>query len=161
MERRWVFDASPLIALGKIGLLDTLKIMAARRVIPEAVAAEVDAGRVQDPAKRWLGGTPEVEIVPVTVRPSVLPWGLGAGESAAISFAAEHPGFRVVLDERAARACAKALGVHPLGTLGILTLAKRQGVVAEVRPLIDALLAAEYRLAPALIDLVLRDAGES
>ena len=45
LVRRWVFDVSPLIALGKIGLLDLPEALGAERVIPEAVAEEVRAGR--------------------------------------------------------------------------------------------------------------------
>ena len=160
MDRRWVFDASPLIALGKVGLLGLLEKLSARRVIPEAVAQEVRAGRDTDPAKRWLAGGPAVSVVPSAVLPVVAEWKLGAGEGAAISFALQNPGFEAVLDERAGRACAKALGLRPVGTLGLLTLAKRQGAIAAVRPSIEALLGAGYHLGADLIAVVLEEAGE-
>lgn len=68
MDRRWVFDASPLIALGKIGLLDLLEKLSAECVIPKVVAEEVRAGRDSDPAKVWL---PERRCVDGRNRPPV------------------------------------------------------------------------------------------
>ena len=158
--RRWVFDASPLIALGKAGLLGLLETLNVEGVIPEAVAEEVAAGDSADPAKVWLLGDPPFPVVPAPVLPLVAAWGLGGGESAAISYALEHPDVEAVLDERAARACAQTLGVRPRGTLGILVLAKREGAVAAVRPHIDALLAAGYHLGADLIAVVLVEVGE-
>ena len=158
--RRLVFDASPLIALGKAGLLGLVERLDAEGVVPEAVAAEVGAGDDADPAKRWLRDGPPFPVVPAPVRPTVAAWGLGAGESAAISYALDHPGAEAVLDDRAARACAQTLGVRPRGTLGLLVLAKREGLVAEVRPPIDALLAAGYHLGDDLVAAVLADVGE-
>lgn len=93
--------------------------------------------------------------------PTVAAWGLGEGESAVISHAVRHRGATAVLDDRAARACAAALGVETRGTLGLLVLAKRAGVLSEIRPAIDALLAAGYYLGPALVDIVLADANET
>lgn len=158
--RRWVFDASPLIALGKAGLLDLPEQLAVEGVIPEAVAAEVMAGEETDPARRWLQSGPPFPVVAVPVAPVVAAWDLGTGESAAISYALAHIGTEAVLDERAARTCAKALGVRARGTLGLLVLAKREGVVLAVRPHVEALLAAGYHLGADLVALVLARVGE-
>lgn len=76
MVRRWVFDASPLIALGKIGLLDLPEALGAEWVILEAVAEEVKAGRGTDPAKVWLLGGPAATVTPSPVLPVVAEWGL-------------------------------------------------------------------------------------
>lgn len=157
---RLVFDASPLIALGKIGLLGALGEMSAACIVPEAVATEVFAGRDGDPAKEWLQGDPPATVVPVVASLAVAEWGLGAGESAVIAFASEHEGYAAVLDERAGRTCARAMGVEVRGTLGLLVLAKRMGEISSVRPYVEGLLEAGYRLAPALIAVVLEEAGE-
>lgn len=159
--RGWVFDASPIIALGKAGLLRLPADIGIDALIPEAVAVEVDAGDDADPAKVWLREGASFTVVQATVLPVVAAWGLGEGESAVISYAIGHPGAEAVLDDRAARACAQTLGVRPRGTLGLLVLARREGVIAAVRPAIDALLAAGYHLGPDLIAAVLADVGES
>ena len=90
----------------------------------------------------------------------VVEWGLGAGESAVISFALRSPGCEVVLDERAGRTCAKALGLRLRGTLGLLVLAKEEKALSEVRPHLDALVRAGYRLGSDLVAAVLEEAGE-
>ena len=69
--RRWVFDASPLIALGKAGLLWIPEGLGVEGVIPEAVATEITAGDDADPAKLWLLSRPPFSIEPVQVSPVV------------------------------------------------------------------------------------------
>lgn len=159
-HRPWVFDASPLIALSKVGLLDLPEKLTIERVVPEAVAEEIRRGRDSDPAKRWLLAGPAVSVQPSPVAPEVKDWDLGADERAAISCALCDPGFEVILDERAGRACARALGVGVVGTLGVLTLAKRAGLIEEVRPAIDGLLGAGYHLSADLVAVVLEEVGE-
>lgn len=159
--RRWVFDASPLIALGNAGRLSLLYDLDIAAVIPEAVASEIDAGDTNDPMRVWLRESSPFPVVPVPILPIVAAWGLGNGESAAISYALANAGFEPVLDDRAARTCAQTLGVRPRGTLGLFVLAKRQGAIETIRPAIDDLIGAGYYLSPDLIALVLADAGEA
>ena len=158
--RRWVFDASPLIALGKAGLFDLPEQLGVEVVIPEAVAAEVAAGNEADPTRVWLEARPPYPVVPVPVSPVVAAWDLGAGESAVISYALGGSGVEAVLDDRPARTCAQALGVGVRGTLGLLVLAKREGAIPTVRPSIDLLLGTGYHLGAALVAAVLSEAGE-
>lgn len=66
-------------------------------------------------------------------------WDLGQGESAVISFVLENPGFWAVIDDREARRCAMALHCRHTGTLGILVLAKRRGVIPSIREYIERL----------------------
>jgi predicted nucleic acid-binding protein len=44
----WVLNASPLIVLARIGRENLLPALADQIVIPQAVAAEIQAGPVQD-----------------------------------------------------------------------------------------------------------------
>ena len=53
------------------------------------------------------------------------------------------------------------LGIPQTGTVGILLLAKRRGLVSAVRPLLDQLTARGIRLSPRLYDEACRLAGES
>jgi predicted nucleic acid-binding protein len=55
---------------------------------------------------------------------------------------------------------AEALGLSVVGTLGVLLAAKRTGLVAEVRPLVDELLRQGFWVAPRLVKLALLAAGE-
>ena len=66
------------------------------------------------------------------------------GESEAIVLAYEK-GLRIILDDRKAREVAQRLGVHVTGTVGLIIKAKQEGVIAEVRPLLDTLDANHFR----------------
>ncbi|MEM1118771.1 MAG: DUF3368 domain-containing protein [Bacteroidota bacterium] len=158
--RRWVFDTSPLIALGRAGLLDLPDRLGVQAVVPEAVAAEVAAGDAGDPARLWVEAARGSPFPAVTVAPVVAAWDLGPGESAALSYALARPGVAAVLDDRPARACARGLGVGVIGTLGVLALAKREGLVPVLRPVIERLIASGYHLGAGLVALVLEEAGE-
>jgi uncharacterized protein len=46
---------------------------------------------------------------------------------------------QVLIDERRGRLVATRLNLHYTGILGILVEAKSQGLIAEVKPLLDAL----------------------
>jgi len=52
----WVFDASPLILLGKMECLYLVPALSPEFRIPKAVVAEIRVGSSSDPAARWLGG---------------------------------------------------------------------------------------------------------
>jgi predicted nucleic acid-binding protein len=81
------------------------------------------------------------------------------GESEAIVLAYEK-GLRIILDDRKAREVAQRLGVPVTGTVGLLVKAKLEGVIAAVRPLLDALDANHFRISDALRAEALTLAGE-
>jgi predicted nucleic acid-binding protein len=66
----------------------------------------------------------------------------------------------VILDDRPARRLALGLGLPVVGTMGVLLRAKRTGTIPAVRPLLEQLLRAGFRLSPAIREKVLTDAGE-
>lgn len=61
-----------------------------------------------------------------TVSPAIVAWNLGAGESEVLSYALNHLGVRAMVDDAAARRCARTLGIPTLGSGGALVLAKRR-----------------------------------
>lgn len=140
-----VIDTSPLVVLAKVGRLDLVLDGLGRFVVPTAVASEINAGPVHDPARLALNagrlGTP----VPVEALARVLEWGLGAGETAVLSLAITQ-GALAILDDREARRAAQALGVPVVGTLGIVLHAARRGRVESPRVLVQALRDAGLRL---------------
>jgi len=66
----------------------------------------------------------------------------------------------VGLDDLQARRLAEELGLTVIGTLGILLRAKQAALLPTVRPLIHALIALGFHLAPDLYQTVLDLAGE-
>lgn len=158
----WIINASPLILLGKIGKLGVLPILAPAIRIPQAVSSEVMAGPDLDRAKIWITreGKPYIFTEDCPVSRDVVAWDLGDGETAVISDALRCPGSVCVLDDLAARHCAKVFGIAVMGTLGVLLKAKAAGLVPALGPAIEDLVAAGSMLAPKVIEEALRLAGE-
>ncbi len=161
MTEHWIIDASPLILLGKAGQLDWLLQMG-RILVPESVAAEVVAGSPNDPARRWLEAPQGAACMVRDDAPTndLLAWDLGAGEIAVIAMAMANPGQEAVLDDAAARRCAMVFGVPMRGTLSLVVLAKKRGLIPACRPVFNRMLAAGLYVSPALVEQVALAAGE-
>ena len=86
---------------------------------------------------------------------------MGPGESEAISLALEVDARLVILDERAGRRLAQSLGLPIIGTLGVLLMGKRRGILPAMKPYLDRLIEFGFHISPALYERVLRDAGET
>ena len=72
----------------------------------------------------------------------------------------EHHVDLLLLDERAATRRARTIGLRTLGTLGVLLMAKDRGFVATVKPLLDGLVGAGFRMSDDLHHQILDTAGE-
>lgn len=152
----FVADAGPPIALAQIDRLDLLYRLFSEIVVPPAVVREV---------------APTLPHLPpwIVERPLSLPldraivWAApDPGESEATSLALERAAPGVVLDDRRARRLAHSPGLHVVGTLDVLLLAKRRGPipVPAVRSEIEALDAVRFRFGRDVAQSVLADAGE-
>ena len=160
-ERKWVVNASPLILLANVNHLAFLDTLCAEMVIPAAVACEIRAGPQKDAAQRWLEGEGQSRIRCLErIDPVIAAWDLGAGESAVLTWARQNPGYEAILDDRAARDCATTLGLPVRGTLGVVLLAKREGLIPRVQPIFQQLLGIGLRIAPDVLDMALKLAGE-
>jgi predicted nucleic acid-binding protein len=76
----------------------------------------------------------------------VLEWGLGAGEASVLGLALGTPGRMAVLDDAAARNCARSLGVPFLGTLAVILRSKEAGLIVSAAPVMLSLRQAGLRL---------------
>ena len=160
-ERRWVVNASPVILLGKVGHLGLLEALCAQLIVPAAVVTEVCAEPHRDAGQDWLQGQARAYVRDVgPVDSLITTWDLGIGESKVLTWAREHPDYEAILDDRAARNCALSLGIPVRGTLGVILLAKREGLLSHVQPVFARLQEAGLRIAPAVLDTALELAGE-
>lgn len=147
-----VYDASPLIVFHQVGQLDLLRALFDHAYVPTAVAGEVAPS---------VGVLPSwIEVHPVFTSPAISPL-LHAGERAAISLAVQLGADFVILDDLAGRKAAERMGLAATGSLGLLVRAKRDGVIREVNPLMDAMIAAGLFVSDALYRQILSIAGES
>ena len=86
---------------------------------------------------------------------------LDIGEAEAIALAVEIRADQVLIDERRGRLVATKLNIRYIGILGILVEAKSQGLIAKVKPLLDALVnEAGFWVAEPLYNSVLRLVNE-
>ena len=138
MTRKWVVNASRLIILGKVSKIDLLQRMCSDLIIPEGVVLEVNQGPVDDPAGIWIRGEGATLVRRLVDIPSlILSRDLGKGETEVISWAYLNRDYETILDDRAARNCASSLGIRVRGTIGIILLAKKEGVLPQVKPLLN------------------------
>ncbi|MDD5309098.1 MAG: DUF3368 domain-containing protein [Deltaproteobacteria bacterium] len=162
MGRRWVVNSSPLIVLGKVCRLPLLADLAEVIVVPDAVALEVARGPADDPAVRWLASEGRTWVRDVgALDPVVAAWDLGLGESHVLTWAAGNAGYEAIVDDLAARKCARALRVPVRGVIGVLLLAKHEGRINRLAPIIDEVQAAGLLVGPEVLEAALRLAGES
>jgi uncharacterized protein len=154
-----VADSGPLIALGRLDLLSILGRLFAQVQVPGEVLAECTARPDLPDAQRIAAAVATGLLTLCNARPIEAP-GLDAGERAAIGRALEiHAG--LLADDLAARQHAASLGLPVIGTLGVLVLARRTGLVPALGPLIDRLRASGQRLSLAAVAEALAAAGES
>jgi len=158
-----VFNASPIIVLAKAGLLDSILRLATQVIIPRSVADEIAC--FNDPADAaciWLDKPLASSFLCDAPATSgfVAAWGLGPGESSVISLVETIPDSTAVLDDLAARRCAGALRLKKVGTLGLLLLAKKAGLIPTIRGPLDAIVAAGLFISPQHLADVQRQAGE-
>lgn len=141
----WIVNASPIITMAKAGQLRLFDQLA-NVVIPGAVADEILNGPPSDPARKALESGWGRLASPAAIPGAVLEWGLGGGESAVLALALERPGCSAVLDDGAARRCARALGLPFLGTLGAVLRAQQAGLIPSAVPVLKSLQNAGLRL---------------
>jgi predicted nucleic acid-binding protein len=155
-----VVNASPIIALAKIGCADFLSKISTRLVIPEGVRQEIITHKYQDPATEWLRARKHDAFIPVEVPTIVSDWNLGIGEAQVIAFALQNKNFSAALDDKAAKNCAEVFNISIIGTIAIIIKAKHMGLTPKIEPLLLALIANGFRLTDTIIKTALRSAGE-
>ncbi len=158
-----VSDATPLIALAKIGQLSWLPDLFGEVLVPEAVYTEIvvagagRSGAAEIQAASWI----RMETVADRTKVNYLLTQLDIGEAEAIVLAQEKQADWLLVDENKARTIAQRLGLQMIGTVGLLLLAKQQGKIPAVRPLLDALRSHQFRLSQKVYELVLKQTNES
>ena len=161
MYKQAVVNASPLIFLSKAGVIHFLQQAAPDIVVPQVVALEIGRRGRNDITARTLANNPWVATVEVPVIPPLIQsWDLGPGESAVLAYARTHPGVVAIIDDGAGRRCAETLGVPLLGTLGLIMIAKKRGLIPTARPVIALLKQQGMFLSESIIDRAMDLIGE-
>jgi len=161
MPNPLVVNASPVIVLAKTGFLDLMRILGDPVVVPTTVVNEIQQAGHNDPAVQALAQNSWIRVVDPGVVPGILqPFGLDPGEEAVLSWALANPGAEALLDDQAARRCAKALGLPHRGCLGLIIVAKQQGIIPAARSALESLRQAGLRLTDRIMNQSLKLVGE-
>ena len=116
-----VSDTSPLNYLILIDAVDFLPRLFSEVLIPPAVAAELARMKAPARVRAWIASPPAwLQTKAPAASPRSL--GLGPGETEAIFLAKELGILSLLIDERKGFYAAEALGLEPIGLLGILEL---------------------------------------
>ena len=156
-----VINTSPLIVLFKSQLTYLLPQLFTEIIVPSGLWGEiVKAGKI-DIASQELPNTNWVKTVIITeISALIVPWGIDLGESEVLTFALENSGYRAVIDDAAGRKVAKSLNIPFMGTLGILVLAKKQGLITSIDEPIQYLKKAGLWLSNDLIQVLKEQVNE-
>ena len=136
-----VCNTSPIIALACAGQLELLRAVYGEILVPVAVFDEITVAGAGAPGTREVAEAAWIKLRPALNAPLVnaLSLELDAGEAQAIALAVESGAGLILLDERLGRRAAQRLGLTVTGTLGVLIAAKDRGLLASLRPVLDAL----------------------
>jgi predicted nucleic acid-binding protein len=86
---------------------------------------------------------------------------LGRGESEVLTLALGRSGTGVVLDDLQVRKCAALFDTPLIGSLGLILLAKRKGLLNLAKPEIDRLIAVGLHIDSAMLTRILVGVGEA
>ncbi|MBE2225496.1 MAG: DUF3368 domain-containing protein [Anaerolineae bacterium] len=155
-----VADASPLIALAILHRLDLLDALFIEVLVPTAVYQE--ATQQNKPHASQIQKFIQDKVVAVSNQLDVQEFNndVDLGEAEAIALALEKGIVRILIDDAKGRRFAQSKGLQPVGTIGVLLQAKRQGLVSEIKPLLQTLVANRIRISPLLVQQTLHLAGE-
>jgi predicted nucleic acid-binding protein len=162
IAEKWVINASPVIALARVGQVALLARLPKQAVIPRAVVDELFQAPEDDPARRAVESGVFKIIETPAPPPQILAWDLGPGETAVLSYTLAHPKWIAVLDDGAARRCARSLSLTLTGTLAVVLLAKQHGLIDSAARVMHALRDANFRLDDHIIrEALMRTTGET
>jgi len=133
-KRRVVVNSSVIIALAKISKLELLKKLFGEIIIPTQVYEEVASdptlpGAIETLTADWM------RILQIKNRAlfDELRSEIDIGEAAVMVLAKEINADLVILDDKLARKKADLLGLEYIGTIGILILAKKKGLIKSLK----------------------------
>jgi len=159
-------DSSVLINFAKANRLDLfMQVFEKPLNIPEEVYQETVIRGVEKKEKDSLIIDRFVKEKKIKVTkvgfPLEFPF-LDAGEKAVLSLARQEKIQVVCIDEAQARNAAKLLGLKPIGSLGILNLAIKQGLLtkAEAMDLLDEMINQGYRISAKILEKFRKTIGE-
>ena len=148
-----IVDTSPLISLIVINKLNLLKELFPEFNLPNAVWEELEAHNQLKLYKKELDFLKQYVNKSIS-SPITIP-GIDKGETEAIQLYIELNANVLLIDDKKARSIAELMDIKCIGTIALLTLAKRKKLIAAIRPLFISLLSNKRYYSKKLLDQVL------
>lgn len=145
MNRVIISDTSCLIALEKIDALDILRKLYGEAIITDEVNSEYGK-----PLPSWV----IVRKVKSTNKQLELEVKLDKGEASSIALALETENSLLIIDEHKGRKIAKSLDLNIIGTIGILIISHKKGILDNLTGTISKLVNSGFRISDRLIDRI-------
>jgi predicted nucleic acid-binding protein len=146
-----IADASCFILLDKIDNLQLLQKLFGTVTTSTEVAEEFGK-----PLPEWI----QIKSAQDKNFQSALFLQVDLGEASAIALAAEHQPSLLIIDDMKGRKLAQKLNLTITGTLGLILIAKREGIFPAIKPIFDKIQMTNFRIAPTLLEDILKQAGE-
>lgn len=157
-----VSNSSPLIHLGKIGLLHLLSEKFNQILIPNAVWHEVVEEGGDEPDAETIASLSWIKVQNVQPSPllTTLLSLLDKGEAEAIVLAMEIGADLILLDESDARKIAELYNLRKTGLLGVLIKARLQGRIQSLKVCLEDLRNTGFYLSEQVYEKVLKAVNE-
>ena len=159
-----IADAGPLIALSVANVLPHTIELYKTLWVPQSVVDECvmdthapgAAAFMRALRAKGIHAIPQADITPLDAAYAL---GLGSGEAAVISYAAQHQHIALV-DDRKARKIAQRMHVRTVGSGSILLALKASRKIKKIAPALEAWHKHGYFVAQGVVNELLRRAGE-
>ena len=154
-----VSNSTPIISLATVGHISLLGTLFGRIMIPREIERELKSNKYpgyKDIEQPWC----DIKDVQGMLYVGFLCHDLDRGEAEAITLAKELQADTLILDERTGYQIAKQQGLHVIGTLTVLLMAKQQGIIPSVRPLLDEMIQKGRWYSQSVYHSFLRQIGE-
>jgi len=163
MNGKVICNTGPILSLSMIDRIDILQDLFELVAVPKEVHKEIleggttDAGLANYRKVKWI----KVMTLSSPVDP-LLRTSLDTGEAAVIGLARELSVNLVLVDERKARKIARTIyGLYVIGSARILVEAKRRGLLDNVGAALQAMRDRGYWIGDSIVDVALKQAGET
>lgn len=150
MDRIIISDTSCLIALSKIDKINLLKDLYHEVLITSEVYNEFG-----DSLPDWI----IITEVQNKRKQKELEKRLDKGEASSIALALEMDNSTLIIDEIKGRKLAQSLNIDIIGTIGLIILSEKKGLVLDVASLILKLVNKGFRLSDSLINKIIENYG--
>jgi len=151
MDKIIISDTSCLIALSNIGMLHILKDLFEEVLITPEVNDEFG-----NQLPNWI----IVSQAKNKLKQTEIENKLDKGEASSIALALEIPNSALIIDEVRGRNIAKNLNIEIIGTIGIIILAGKKGIVNDVISIVLKLVNNGFRLSNEIGDRIIENYGK-